>query len=129
MKPIAEMNILAIDDSQLIIQFLSAFLLSNGFRKISFASDAGNALLLVSEMKPRTYDLVILDRYLGDGSGIDVLKDIRKRDNGVPILMLTQEDESSKVMEALSEGVSDYLVKPFTEEALIAKVKRALAIP
>lgn len=73
-------------------------------------------------------DLVVLDWVMPNMTGIEVLRAVRShaRHGLVPVLMVTSESSKRKVMEAISAGVSDYLAKPFTPEALEQKVRRHL---
>jgi two-component system response regulator TctD len=72
------------------------------------------------------YDVVILDINLPDGSGIDLLREMRIRGNAAPVLMLTARLDVDDRVEALDIGADDYLMKPFDLRELEARV-RALA--
>ena len=79
------------------------------------------------------YDLMLLDLNLPDGSGITLLRDIRKREHRVPVIVLTAMDQISDRIEGLNAGADDYLVKPFDLGELLARVhavaRRAHARP
>lgn len=128
-KPLAQYKILAIEDSPLILHFVSNILLAHGFGKVIFAENKRMALERLGLLDRKPYDLILLDRYLGEDCGIEILKTIRKRDKEVPIIMLTQEDEGQKVLEAITEGASDYIIKPFSAEVLLSKARKALGLP
>ncbi|MCL2771742.1 MAG: response regulator transcription factor [Oscillospiraceae bacterium] len=72
------------------------------------------------------YDLIILDRMLPEQDGIDVLKKIRKNNLKTPVLFLTAKHTIADKIEGLDAGADDYLIKPFSNEELLARV-RALA--
>lgn len=69
------------------------------------------------------YDLVILDIQLPDGSGMDVLRDLRGRKVATPVLMLTARLDVEDRVEALDIGADDYLMKPFDLRELEARVR------
>ncbi|EPZ47466.1 response regulator transcription factor [Alicyclobacillus acidoterrestris] len=68
------------------------------------------------------YDCLILDYMLPDGSGIDVVTDLRERGCKTPILMLTVKNETKDKVQGLNAGADDYLGKPFAPEELLARV-------
>ena len=72
------------------------------------------------------YDLLVLDRRLPDGDGLDVCRGARSRSFRNSILMLTAMDEAEQEVEGLSEGADDYLGKPFDLEILTARVRALL---
>jgi DNA-binding response OmpR family regulator len=72
------------------------------------------------------YDLLILDRRLPDGDGLEVCRGARSRSFRNSILMLTAMDEAEQEVEGLSEGADDYLGKPFDLEILTARVRALL---
>lgn len=72
------------------------------------------------------YDLLILDRRLPDGDGLDVCRRARSRSFRNSILMLTAMDEAEQEVEGLSEGADDYLGKPFDLEILTARARALL---
>ncbi len=81
-----------------------------------------------SEFSSSIFDLLILDRGLPDGDGLDFVKEIRssKRSPNVPILILTAQNEINERVLGLSEGADDYLGKPFNTKALDARVDALL---
>ncbi len=76
-------------------------------------------------MKTFQPDLIILDLMMPELDGLDVLREIRK-DNPVPIVMLTARGEESDIVAALEVGADDYLTKPFSLRELAARVKAQL---
>ena len=88
---------------------------------VDIASD-GAAGLIRSRSKP-TPDLIILDWNLPDFSGIDICQRIRAGGICTPILMLTGHDEVSDRVTALDAGVDDYLIKPFSIDELMARLR------
>lgn len=87
---------------------------------VACVQDANLALMTTS------YDLVILDISLPDGSGFDVLKEARLNKIETPILILTARDAVRHRIEGLNSGADDYLVKPFDLDELIARCNALL---
>ncbi len=77
-----------------------------------------------------TYDAMIIDRMLpGSTDGIDILKQIRARGIKTPVLMLTAKGQIRDRVEGLNSGADDYLVKPFSFDELLARVRALLRRP
>lgn len=77
------------------------------------------------EIKKGSYDLVLLDCNLPDGTGFDLCREVR-RFSMIPIIMLTARDTEMDEIKALELGVNDYLSKPFSLCVLKARMKRIL---
>lgn len=69
------------------------------------------------------YDLIILDRMLPGMEGLEILKKLRKNGMTTPIIFLTARDEICDRVEGLDNGADDYLVKPFSTEELLARIR------
>ena len=76
-------------------------------------------------LKTQPVSLVILDINLGDGSGLDLLREIRMRSN-VPVILLTANDLETDVVMGLELGADDYVTKPFSLMVLRARVRTQL---
>ncbi len=72
------------------------------------------------------FDLVVLDWSLPDISGLEICRRLRRSGNTTPVLMLTARDDMDERIEALDEGVDDYLTKPFDLKELHARVRAQL---
>lgn len=72
------------------------------------------------------YDVIILDRMLPGKEGVDILRHLRKEKINTPVIFLTAKDSVLNRIEGLDAGADDYLVKPFSKDELLARV-RALA--
>lgn len=89
--------------------------------------DTGAAAL--ERMEYFKYELIILDVGLPDTSGIEVLKEFRKRGGVTPVLVLTGQDKINQKIEGLDAGADDYLTKPFHVQELTARLRSLLRRP
>ena len=79
-----------------------------------------------AELRERSFDLVILDLMLPGPGGLEILRELRARDEHTPVLVLTaRSDENDKVL-GLELGADDYVTKPFGLRELIARVRALL---
>jgi DNA-binding response OmpR family regulator len=115
------MRILLVDDDRELIDLLAFALRRAGLDPIG-AHDASAALRLFEERQP---DLVVLDINLGASSGLEVLKDLRRRAD-LPVIMLTALDSEEDKVRGLEAGADDYLTKPFSHRELIARIRAQL---
>ncbi len=75
---------------------------------------------------PGLFDLLLLDRGLPDGDGLDLLAELRRSDSHLPVLVLTARDQVADRVHGLRQGADDYLVKPFAPDELDARVESLL---
>ena len=111
-------RILVIEDEARIAQFVERGLIYEGYR-VNVARDGIAGLAIARDNPP---DLVILDWMLPELDGLEVCKRLRAASD-VPILMLTAKDDVSDRVTALDTGADDYLVKPFSVDELMARVR------
>lgn len=69
------------------------------------------------------FDLIILDINLPEMSGIEICENLRKRENNIPILMLTSNSQDKDIIKWLNIWADDYLTKPFDLDVLLARIK------
>ena len=81
------------------------------------------------ETNYKDYDLIILDLMLPKRNGFEVCKNVRQADIVTPILILTARDAVEDKVYALDEGADDYLVKPFSFQELLARIRALLRRP
>jgi two-component system, OmpR family, KDP operon response regulator KdpE len=115
------LRVLVIDDEPPIRKLLRMGLSTQGYRVIE-AADGRSALDHLRE-KP---DLVILDLGLPDMQGLELLRAMRTRDEGVPIVVLSSRSDESAKVQALDIGADDYVTKPFGMDELLARIRAAL---
>lgn len=114
-------TILVVDDEPSIVDVLR-YNLEKANYAVLVARDGEQALQLAQERQP---DLIILDLMLPGIDGLEVCRSLRKEDN-IPIIMLTARDEEIDRVVGLELGADDYVVKPFSTRELIARIKSVL---
>lgn len=115
-------RILVVDDDPALTSVLRRSLAYEGFA-VDTASSGTEALALARVQAP---DLVILDIMLPGLDGLEVLRRLRAADPQLPIVMLTARDAPTDQVQGLELGADDYVVKPFTFEVLLARVRALL---
>ncbi|NEQ18612.1 MAG: response regulator transcription factor [Microcoleus sp. SIO2G3] len=115
-------HILLVEDEVKLARFVELELSSEGYRT-SVAHDGIAGLTLARESAP---ELVILDWMLPGLTGLEVCRRLRATGNKVPVILLTARDEVSDRVAGLDAGADDYLVKPFSIEELLARVRAHL---
>ena len=115
-------RILVIDDDPAVMKLLKRGLTYEGFA-VETAGSGEAGLALAREQPP---DLVILDIMMPGIDGLEVLRRLRAVDAQLPVLFLTARDAPKDQVEGLEKGADDYVVKPFTFEVLLARVRALL---
>src|SRR5450631_2614252 len=115
-------HILIVDDDPRITDLLRRILAYEGY-SVAVAATGNMALTRTLERAP---DLIILDIMLPGIDGLEVARRLRAAGDNVPILMLTARDAIADRVKGLETGADDYLVKPFANEELVARVKAML---
>lgn len=116
------MRVLIIEDNPKM-----AAAIQRGLREHGYAADACHCGFEGEELAvSEPYDLVILDLMLPDRDGVDVCRNLRRREVGRPVLMLTALSSTDDKVAGLDAGADDYLTKPFEFEELLARVRALL---
>lgn len=115
-------RVLVVDDDRKLRDMLRRALEGAGF-EVETAEDGGHALASVSAKAP---DLIVLDVLMPGVDGLGVARRLRDRGDATPILMLTARDSVPDRVQGLDAGADDYLVKPFSLEELLARVRALL---
>lgn len=114
------LRVLVVDDEAKLTELLQLELDVEGY-DVDIACDGASGLVKArSEPAP---DLIVLDWNLPDFSGVDICQRIRRSGVTIPILMLTGHDDIADRVTALDAGVDDYLIKPFSIEELMARLR------
>ena len=116
--------VLIVEDEAPLVTMLRYNLEKQGFR-VEDVGDGGEALGRIAETQP---DLVLLDWMLPTVSGIEVCRQLRRRPatRTLPVIMLTARAEDQDAVRGLDTGADDYITKPFSNEALIARIRALL---
>jgi|PersoiStandDraft_1058852.scaffolds.fasta_scaffold06201_2 DNA-binding NtrC family response regulator len=114
------MNILVVDDEEVLRDVLSTVLTREGYR-VRAVADAAAAIAAAEE---ETFDVVLLDLMLPDRSGLEVLRELRRRDPEAVIVVITAYSSIEGAIEAMREGAFHYLPKPFQNEEVILTVRQ-----
>jgi two-component system OmpR family response regulator len=115
-------KVLVVDDEPNIRELVQVALKFHGCA-VTTGATGMDALALASAAKP---DLIVLDVVLPDIDGFEVCRRLRAIDNDVPVIFLTARDTTSDTVTGLTLGGDDYITKPFSVEALVARVRAVL---
>jgi DNA-binding response OmpR family regulator len=115
-------HILLVEDEVKLARFIELELSSEGYQ-ISVAHDGMSALTLARESMP---DIILLDWMLPGMTGVEVCRRLRSTGNKVPVIFLTARDDIGDRVMGLDAGADDYVVKPFSIEELLARVRAHL---
>ena len=111
------MKLLIVEDDARVAALIKRGLTAEGY-VCEVATDAQSGIAAATDV-----DLVILDRMLPGGDGLEVCRQLRARGNRVPVVMLTALAEVDERVDGLRAGADDYLGKPFDFEELLARVE------
>lgn len=113
------MKVLLVDDEVRLVEALSHTLKKNGY-VVDSALDGNTGLEMASS---GVYDIIILDRMLPERDGMSILKELRAQLVATPVIFLTARDSAEDRVDGLDAGADDYLVKPFSTEELLARLR------
>lgn len=116
------MKLLVVEDDEVIADNLQVILERETYA-VTITQTVEEAITLLSGGE---YDLLICDRRLPDGDGVEVVKVVRSTGLAVPTLLLTAKDSQAEIIEGLDGGADDYLPKPFASKVLLARVRALL---
>lgn len=107
-------DLILIEDDPMVLSVNEGFVKAiEGFRVVGKSSSASEGLRLVEEYRPH---LVLLDFYLPDRSGLDVLQEIRQRNLATDVIMITAAHDVVTIQQVFRFGAVDYIIKPFKFE-------------
>jgi two-component system OmpR family response regulator len=115
-------SVLVVDDEPNIRELVQVALKFHGC-SVSAAATGRDTLRMVENDRP---DLIVLDVMLPDIDGFEVCRRLRAGGNDVPVIFLTARDTTSDTVTGLALGGDDYVTKPFSVEALVARVRAVL---
>ena len=125
------MKVLVVDDKDSVRRAMVDILTSLGFNDLTEATDGSDAWFQIKaefegEEKER-FDLVISDMEMPEMSGLDLLKAIRADADvkDTPVIMVTTVNTKDVILETMKLGISAYIIKPFTKDSVMEKLKKA----
>ena len=109
-----DIRVLIVEDDPMVADINKKFTEAvTGFTVVGVVKDGAAALAFVAQ---KSVDLIILDNYLPEKTGVEVLAELRRRDQPVDVIMVTAADDSKTVSRILRQGVVGYIAKPFKFE-------------
>ena len=115
-------KILVVDDEESIRYTFNMFLADQGYT-VTCAASYDEA---VSQIEESEFDLIYMDVVMDCGTGIDLLKTVRKARTNVPVIMITGMPSIQTAAESLRQGALDYIIKPICENTLLRSAEVAL---
>lgn len=122
MSPEPRTKLLLVDDEESIIATLKTFLELSGFDVVT-ARNGTEALASIVDARP---DLIVLDVLMPQLDGRETLRQLRKREDWTPVILLTQVAGTAQRIMAIEEGADDYLNKPFDPQELVVRIRAVL---
>jgi len=115
------MRALVLDDSRAMRMILTRILREVGF-EVTEAADGREGLDMLS--KGPVPDLALIDWNMPEMDGLSFVKEVRQHDrySGITLMMVTTESEQGQIVRALAAGAHEYVIKPFTSEAILDKL-------
>ncbi len=117
-----EKDILVVDDEPLIRDILVRKLTSSGYRPVAVE----NAFEALDKMREKPFPVILSDIMMPGIDGIELLKKVRSGYPDTAVVMITAVSNANAAIEALKEGASDYLIKPFNLEEIVMSIANAL---
>lgn len=119
-------EVLVVDDDVRVARINAAYVSKvPGFRVAAQVHSAADALAAVEELP---VDLILLDHYMPDRTGLAVVRELRSLGHGTDVIMVTAARDVATVQEAMRQGALQYLVKPFTYAGLRTKLEAYAAL-
>ena len=117
-------RILAVDDEPSMLRLLEISLRQAGYVPLT-AKDGREALEII---RMQSVDCVVTDLHMPRMDGLQLLKEIRAENLQLPVIIVTAQGEINSAIEAMKQGASDYILRPFDLEVLEIAIKRALSV-
>lgn len=112
-------KVLLVEDEESLARLVSLQLNSYGY-EVDLAYDGQSALNLILN---KYYDVILLDRMMPHGNGLEVLAQIRQEGVKTPVIFVTALNAPDHIIEGLEAGADDYVTKPFDERVLISRIR------
>ncbi len=119
------MRLLIVEDNEEMARLLKTGLTAKGFD----VDVTGTARAASAALARTRFAAVILDLGLPDADGLSIVRELRQRNDPMPVLILTARGSAQQRVDGLNSGADDYLVKPFAFEELVARIQALLRRP
>lgn len=117
------MKILIVDDAKSVHAFIKS-LFSGLQHELSHAMNGREAIDVLS--KDNSINLVLLDWEMPEMDGLETLKQIKSRNNTLPVIMVTSKSSANNITTIMQNGASEYVMKPFTKDILFGKISEVM---
>lgn len=116
-------RILVVDDAAFMRMMIRDILTKNGYEVCGEANDGNQAIEKFKELKP---DLITMDITMPEMDGIQALREIKKIDPNVKVIMCSAMGQQAMVIDAIQAGAKDFIVKPFQADRVIEAIKKTM---
>ncbi len=117
-------KILSIDDSRSVHAFLDRCLTGTTYHLVHALSAKEGIAILKAELNQ--INLIFLDWEMPEQNGPEAFEEIRRITQTIPVIMITSKNKPEEIQEMLNLGITEYIMKPFTPDILIAKIETVL---
>lgn len=118
-------RIMVVDDAAFMRTMLKAMLVEEGHEVVAEASNGREAIQAYVSAKP---DIVTMDITMPELDGVGAVKEIRKHDPAAKIIMCSAMGQKAMVIDAISAGAKDFVVKPFQKDRVVESVNKVLGV-
>ena len=118
-------KILLVDDSETMRSIWKKVLTGLDQVQTTEAADGLEALQAIEDHGP--FDVLLVDWKMPNMDGLELVQKIRATDRTTPIIMVSTEAQKDRIIQAIKAGVNNYVVQPFTPDALLTKINHTLA--
>lgn len=123
-----KLKILCVDDSRAVHAFLKQCLGAN-IEEFHSTLDGQLAVDFFNNNPGKNLDVIFLDWEMPKLNGPDTFQEFKKLNLKIPVIMLTSKNDPQNIAEMLDVGVAEYIMKPFTPDIIIEKIKAVLQLP
>ena len=117
------LRFLVVDDEPLVREMLNDILIDLGYDVVGQANDGISAIEKAAQLKP---DVICLDINMPEMSGLDALASIKTSNKSIVVIMVTANNDSSTVQQAIRTGADGYILKPFSAQQIVKAVNRGI---
>jgi DNA-binding NarL/FixJ family response regulator len=126
LTPTTAVTVLLVDDHPVVRDGVTLLLTDAGLQVVGQASSLAEGMRLTGSVRA---DVLVVDVALGDGSGLDLVRLVRRKRPGMGIVVLTMHDDDATLLAALDAGASSLVLKTSSSEEVLAMVRRAATAP